>query len=85
MSFAAMLVILRLLWQIAGIIHIVRPSLLMGSRSELRFGERMAVFFMKVLGWCFIGPLKRYKGVSARSVARAIIQSTTLPPEKVFL
>ncbi|MBN2813289.1 MAG: NAD(P)H-binding protein [Bacteroidales bacterium] len=68
-----------------GNLKILRPSLLMGNRNEFRFGERMAVFFMKVFGWCFIGPLKQYKGISARSVAKAMIHSTTLPPEKTFL
>lgn len=68
-----------------GNLKIIRPSLLMGNRNEFRFGERMAVFFMKVFGWCFTGSLKRYKGISARSVASAMIRCTVMPPEKVFL
>lgn len=68
-----------------GNLKILRPSLLMGNRNEFRFGERIAILFMKVFGWFFAGPFKRYKGISARSVAKAMIRCTTMPPEKVFL
>ena len=58
---------------VAGVYHgnlkFVRPSLLMGDRKEFRFGEKTAVVFMKVFGWIFVGPLRRYKGVNASDVA----------------
>ncbi len=40
---------------------------------------------MKLLGWIFIGPMKKYRGINARDVARAMIKSTDLPAEKVIL
>jgi len=52
-----------------GNLKFVRPSLLMGDRKEFRFGEKTAVVFMKVLGWIFAGPLKKYKGINAADVA----------------
>lgn len=57
----------------------VRPSLLMGKREEFRLGERIAVAFMKIFGWLFIGPLRRYKGISACDVACAMIKITEYP------
>lgn len=52
---------------------ILRPSLLLGRRSEFRFGELMAQLVMSGLGFLFIGGLKKYKGVKAKTVARAMI------------
>lgn len=52
-----------------GNLKFVRPSLLIGDRKEFRFGEKTAVVFMKVFGWIFVGPLKRYKGINAADVA----------------
>lgn len=63
---------------VAGVYHgnlkFVRPSLLMGDRKEFRFGEKTAVVFMKVFGWIFVGPLRRYKGVNASDVALCMRQ-----------
>ena len=53
--------------------EIVRPSLLLGDRSETRFGEDIGKLFMRVFGFLFIGPLKNVKGIKASSVARAMI------------
>ncbi|HEX2718607.1 MAG TPA: NAD(P)H-binding protein [Gemmatimonadaceae bacterium] len=53
-------------------ITIVRPSLLLGDRAELRPGERIA----QMLGWAMPG---RYKPVHARSVAAALIAAAKDP------
>lgn len=68
-----------------GNLKIVRPSLLMGDRHEFRFGERVAVFLMKLTGWLFVGPLKKFRGIKASAVANAMIQVTQLPVEKIFV
>ncbi|MFO7370317.1 MAG: NAD-dependent epimerase/dehydratase family protein [Bacteroidales bacterium] len=68
-----------------GNLKIVRPSLLIGDRREFRFGERVAVFIMKLLGWLFVGPLKRFRGIKARAVANAMIRVTQLPVEKIII
>jgi uncharacterized protein YbjT (DUF2867 family) len=52
---------------------LVRPSLLLGNRNEWRFAEEFSKGAMKVLGFFFIGPLKKYKGINASDVARAMI------------
>jgi uncharacterized protein YbjT (DUF2867 family) len=53
--------------------HIIRPSLLIGKRSEFRLGERLAQLLMPTLNFLMIGKLKRYRSVSAELVARAML------------
>lgn len=68
-----------------GNLKIVRPSLLMGNRNEFRFAEKASAMFMKMLNWIFIGPAKKYRGIYASDVAKAMIKATGLPAGKVFL
>ncbi len=56
-----------------GHLEFVRPSLLIGHREDFRLGEVVAVAFMKIFKWIFIGPLREYRGVSAFDVARKMI------------
>jgi uncharacterized protein YbjT (DUF2867 family) len=67
----------------SGNLKFVRPSLLIGKRSEPRFGESAATFFMDLFGWLMLGSLSKYKGVSARIVAMAMIRITESPKEKL--
>jgi len=67
----------------SGNLKFVRPSLLMGKREESRLGEILAVIFMKVLGWTFIGPLRKYKGITANNVAKAMIRLSMHPADKM--
>jgi len=57
-------------------LHIFRPSLLLGQRQEFRLGERLAGSVMSELSVLFQGPLKKYKPIQARSVARAMIAAS---------
>jgi uncharacterized protein YbjT (DUF2867 family) len=56
-------------------LFIFRPSLLLGDRKEHRAGEKTAASVYKVLAPIFSGPLKKYKGVEARKVANAMLQT----------
>jgi len=67
-----------------GNLKFVRPSLLMGNRDEFRLGEKVSVAFMKGFGWLFAGPFKKYRGIYARDVARAMIKISGLPPDKMI-
>lgn len=49
---------------------IVRPSLLLGNRTEFRFGEQIGKYAM--LAFSFLIPLK-YKAINAHQVAKAMI------------
>jgi uncharacterized protein YbjT (DUF2867 family) len=66
-----------------GNLKIVRPSLLMGKRAEYRFAEKFVVVLMKSMGWLFIGPLKKYRGINAADVAKAMLKLAFLPSGKV--
>jgi uncharacterized protein YbjT (DUF2867 family) len=50
----------------------MRPSLLFGDRKEFRFGELLGKFVMKLIGPFFIGVLKKYRGIQAKTVAKAM-------------
>ncbi len=53
---------------------IVRPSLLLGERSEERFGESAAKVFMKVFGIFLFGKFKKYRAIEGRDVAKSMIR-----------
>lgn len=54
-------------------IHILRPSLLLGDRQEKRLGESLGVIINSCLGWLMVGPLKKYRGISATLVAQKML------------
>ncbi len=55
-------------------LYIFRPSLLLGDRNERRLGEDIAKKAYKYLDKIFIGPLQKYKGIHAESVASSMIK-----------
>ena len=54
-------------------VHIFQPSFLVGSRSEQRPGEGIGFALAKALQFAFISALRRYRPISASSVAAAMI------------
>lgn len=61
----------------------VRPSLLLGPRTERRFGEMIGKTIMTVLNPLFVGKAKRYRAVHARDVAATLIRETLHTSEKI--
>lgn len=53
-------------------LYIVRPSLLLGDRTENRPGERAASAVSRTLPFLFSGPFRKYKPVEAGVVAAAM-------------
>ncbi|MFC6103617.1 NAD-dependent epimerase/dehydratase family protein [Olivibacter domesticus] len=53
-------------------INIYRPSLLLGQRREKRSAEDISAKILHVLNPALIGPLKKYKGIKAFTVAKAM-------------
>jgi uncharacterized protein YbjT (DUF2867 family) len=51
-------------------IAIFRPSMLMGKRSEFRFGEKIALFLFSLISFLF--PTK-YKPIQAKTVAKGMV------------
>lgn len=50
-----------------------RPSLLLGSRKEFRFGELIAKIFMPIIHVFLLGSLKKYRAIKGKVVAQAMI------------
>ncbi len=54
-------------------IHILRPSIITGNRGENRIGEKLGIVFMKLFRPLFVGKLKKYRTISAETIAQAMI------------
>ena len=67
-----------------GNLKFVRPSILMGDRVEFRLAESVSAVFMKVIGWMMIGPLRKYRGIKAGDLARAMISISDGPGDKMI-
>jgi len=52
---------------------IMRPSFLLGDRKENRVGEKIGIFFFKILSPLFLGPLKKMKPIHSEIVAKVMI------------
>ncbi len=53
--------------------HIVQPSLIVAERKENRFAEELATVFMKALNPLLWGGAAKYKSISARTIAKAMV------------
>jgi uncharacterized protein YbjT (DUF2867 family) len=51
---------------------IVRPSLLLGQRSEFRLGEKISAFFSKGFSFLLFAKLKKYRPIESSTVAIAM-------------
>nr|WP_315158539.1 oxidoreductase [uncultured Flavobacterium sp.] len=51
---------------------IVRPSLLLGQRSEFKLGEKIGAFFSKGFSFLLFGKLKKYRPIESSTVAKAM-------------
>ena len=58
---------------------ILRPSILLGERAESRPGEAIGQWVAKQLPFIFSGPLAKYKGIPADTVAKAMINAVQKP------
>lgn len=67
------------------VIHILRPSLLLGKRNEKRTGERLAIFFFKIFGFLMMGSLKKYRAIEASTVARAMVRIAQTRGDGIFI
>lgn len=57
---------------------VLRPSLLLGKRTENRTGERLAIALSRPLGAIMIGPLAKYRAIDSRDVACAMIAAARI-------
>ncbi|PWA05031.1 NAD(P)H-binding protein [Flavobacterium psychrotolerans] len=54
-------------------IAVLKPSLLLGNRQEIRLGEKIGAFFMQLFSFLFIDGLKKYKPIQSKTVAKALM------------
>lgn len=54
------------------ILHVFRPSLLLGNRAEIRVGEKVGEVFMQIFNPFLAGNLKKYRSIKADDVAKAM-------------
>jgi uncharacterized protein YbjT (DUF2867 family) len=54
-------------------VAILQPSLLTGNRDEFRLGEKIGEIVGKLFSFAFIGSLKKYKPIEAKTVADAMM------------
>lgn len=54
-------------------LHIFRPSIIIGERDERRTGEKIALGLARVIAPLLIGPLRKYRPVTALAIARAML------------
>ncbi len=57
-----------------GQLKFLRPSILIGNRKEMRWGEFIGIQCIRLFGWLLVGPFKKYRGISAAKVAKAMIR-----------
>lgn len=55
---------------------IFRPSLLMGFRSEYRFGEEATKWLSRKMPWIYSGPFKKYAPVHAADLTVAMLKAS---------
>ncbi|MBV8389407.1 MAG: oxidoreductase [Mucilaginibacter sp.] len=66
-------------------LHIYQPSVLTGGRKESRPTERLIIGLMKVVDPLLAGRLKKYRSISAGTVARAMFNESLQKQEGVFV
>ncbi len=54
-------------------LHIVRPSLIIGTRDERRPAEALAMIGFKLFKPLFVGPLKKYEGSEVIEIAKTMV------------
>ncbi|NVZ18725.1 NAD-dependent epimerase/dehydratase family protein [Pseudomonas costantinii] len=57
----------------------VRPSMTYGNKDHRRPLQRLSRYIDHGVGWAFLGPLKKYRPVSAVSVAASLIDALNSP------
>ena len=66
-------------------LHIFRPSLLLGKRTESRPGESIAIGAAKVLQFLCLGPFRKYHPISAEKVGQAMVSAAKSDRQGVFV
>ncbi len=66
-------------------LHLFRPSLLTGDRSEKRLGERVGESVLNFLKPIMKGPLEKYQPIEAEKVAKAMLTQAQTTSKGVII
>ena len=58
-------------------LHIFRPSLLVGARTERRPGEALTIIAAQIVEFTLVGKMRRYRPIAAETVAAAMLAAVT--------
>jgi uncharacterized protein YbjT (DUF2867 family) len=64
-------------------VHIVRPSFIDGDRTESRPGETIAIKVARGISPLLLGPLRRYRVVTADAIAATLLRASVSPLQGV--
>ena len=62
----------------------VRPSIIVGNRIENRIGEKIGIYFMRLMSPLLIGKSSKYKPISATTISKAMIASCFISTPQVM-
>jgi uncharacterized protein YbjT (DUF2867 family) len=66
-------------------LHVLRPSLLLGDRTESRPGEAVASVFARATSGLLVGGLRRWRPIDVDKVGRAMVAALVAPaPERAI-
>lgn len=65
-------------------LYIFRPSLLLGDRKEFRMSESISAFLTKGISFIFVGSLKKYKPIAAKTVAIGLYKAAQGKTEGIY-
>jgi uncharacterized protein YbjT (DUF2867 family) len=66
-------------------IFILRPSMLLGKRKEFRLSEQIGKVLMVAVKYLLIGKMKKYRGIQATTVAKAMLHIAKRKEKGVFI
>jgi len=71
--------------------YILEPSLISGDRTEVRIGETMAIYLMKIINPLLFGKLKKYRSIAPENIAKTMwylskndYPKTIIPSDVIF-
>lgn len=67
------------------ILHIFRPSLLLGNRQETRLGEKAGEVLAAIFKPIMLGPLKKYRAIDSGKVANAMLAFAKKTEKGIFV
>jgi uncharacterized protein YbjT (DUF2867 family) len=67
------------------VLHIFRPSLLLGAREEMRLGEKVGEILSTILKPVMFGSLKKYRAIDSGKVANAMLAFAKKSEKGIFI